>query len=76
MTGEEQMFDVLVDITITAYFDKRPLDASNICAKLYEDAIKGWLIVDDSPKYVRSVRTVSEIDKQRPRVEIEVAEVT
>lgn len=61
-----------VDITVRAYFKNRPQDASNICAKLYEDALIGWVIVDDKPEYVRSMRTISEVDKKNPRVEIEV----
>lgn len=63
-----------VDITITAYFDKRPFDADNIASKFLIDGLKGWLIVDDTPKYVHSVRTCSRIDKDAPRVEIEIRE--
>lgn len=64
-----------VHITVRAYFDKRPLDASNICAKFYEDGLIGWLIEDDSPAYVAGVTTYSLIDKEFPRVEIDVEEV-
>lgn len=65
-----------VDIHITAYFDKRPLDSSNICAKMYEDGlIKAAIIVDDSPEWVRKVTVQSEIDKDNPRVEIKVNEI-
>jgi hypothetical protein len=64
--------DELVDIVVTVYFKNRPLDASNIFAKLYEDALKGWLITDDSPEYVSSVTTRSRIDKTQPRVEVEI----
>jgi hypothetical protein len=60
------------DIIITAYFDKRPLDPDNICAKLYIDGLKGSIIKDDAKKYVRSVKTVSEIDRKNPRVEIDI----
>lgn len=74
LTGYETPYSQPVDIEVIAYFDKRPLDASNVFAKVYEDAIKGWLIVDDSPKYVRSVKTVSLIDKFNPRVEIVIAD--
>lgn len=66
-----------VAITVRAYFrNKRvQLDASNIPAKLYEDGLIGWLIEDDSPKYVRSMTTVSLLDRQTPRVEIEIKEI-
>lgn len=72
----ELMFDKLVSITVRAYFKNRrlQLDASNIPAKLYEDGLIGWLIKDDSPKYVRSMTTVSLLDRQNPRIEIEIKE--
>ena len=41
-------FDGLVDIEVVAYFRNRPLDASNINAKLYEDGLVGWWILEDS----------------------------
>jgi hypothetical protein len=68
------MFDGPVAITVTAYFKNRrlQLDASNIAAKMYEDGLIGWLIEDDSPQYVRSMTTISLLDRERPRVEIEV----
>lgn len=64
-----------VDITITAFFKGRQLDADNIASKFYIDGLKGWLIKDDSPEYVRSVTTRSMVDKLSPRVEIEIREV-
>ena len=66
------MFDCRVDILVTAYFDKRCLDSSNIVLKIYEDALKGIVIKDDSHKYVRRVSTQSEIDRSGSRVEIEI----
>lgn len=69
-----QMFEVPVAITITAYFKNRPQDASNVCAKPYEDSLIGWFIKDDKPKHVVSMTTVSKVDKDRPRVEIELEE--
>lgn len=68
-------FQQPVAITVTGYFDKRPLDASNIAAKLYEDALKGWLIADDSWRHVYSVTTQTALDRTRPRVEIQIEEV-
>lgn len=61
-----------VDLLITAYFDKRPYDSSNICAKLYEDGLKGIVLINDTPKHVGYVATKSEIDKYNPRVEIDI----
>lgn len=64
-----------VEIEVVGYFDKRPLDADNICSKIYLDSLKGWLIEDDSPKFVDRVSTASRIDKENPRVEITLSEV-
>lgn len=61
-----------LDVTVRAYFDKRPLDADNVAAKLYIDGLIGWAFPDDSPEHVRSVRTVSLRDAASPRVEIEL----
>ena len=63
-----------VDITVTAFFDKRPLDADNICAKMYIDGLIGWAIENDSYKYVKSVKTVTCIDRDNPRMVIEISE--
>lgn len=63
-----------VTVTVNAYFDNRPLDADNIIAKLYVDGLKGWLLKDDSLKYVAGVATFGFIDKSNPRVEIIVKE--
>ena len=68
------VFDRPVEITVSAYFDKRPMDSSNIAAKLYEDAIKGWIIQDDDWRHVRSVTTRSHMDRKNPRVEILIEE--
>ena len=64
-----------VDVTVTVYFASQPLDADNIPAKLYIDALKGWIIPDDDRRYVRSVTTVTEVDASRPRVVIDVRAV-
>lgn len=61
-----------VDITIRAYFRGKALDADNIVGKLYIDGLIGSVLYDDSPQYVRSVRTMSLRDHKRPRVEIEI----
>jgi Holliday junction resolvase RusA-like endonuclease len=68
-----EVFAGPVDVEITVYFKNDPQDADNIPAKLYVDALKGWYIADDDRRFVRSVRTVAEVDKSRPRVEIRIA---
>ena len=69
---DKPMFDCIVDIEMYVYFKNRRVqqDASNIAAKFYEDGLIGWIIEDDSPQYVRSVKTVSLLDRANPRVEI------
>lgn len=72
---EAQPFTVPVDIDLYVFFANRPLDADNIPAKLYIDALKGLLLVDDDRRFVRSVRTVTDVDKRHPRVTIMVTPV-
>lgn len=48
-----------VDIYIKAYQKGKTLDSDNICAKIIIDALKGIVIVDDTPQYVRRVTTES-----------------
>ena len=64
-----------VDIHITAYFKCRPQDPDNICSKMYIDGLIGNAIVDDTREFVRKVTVQSEIDKDNPRVEIEITEI-
>jgi hypothetical protein len=70
-----QYFTGRVDISVTVYFDRYPYDSSNIPAKLYEDGLKGMVIPDDRPQYVRQVSTESVVDRKRPRVEIAITPV-
>ena len=62
-------------LTVTFYFHNRPLDCSN-CAgmcKMIEDAlVENCVIPDDSPKYIGSVTLISKVDKENPRIEIEL----
>jgi Holliday junction resolvase RusA-like endonuclease len=69
-------FQLPVDITVTTYFGQRPLDADNIADKFYIDALCGWYITDDTRQFVRSAKTISELDKKNPRIEIEIMEAT
>lgn len=64
-----------VEIEVTCYFKSNPMDADNIVAKLYIDGLKGKVLVDDTPKYVKGVKLVSLVDVNNPRVEIEITEV-
>ena len=65
-----------VRITVTAYYKNRPQDASNIPLKLYEDGlVAAGVLTDDSPVFVDETVTRSRVDKQRPRVEIEIETV-
>lgn len=66
------MFIKPVDIIFTVYFAKRMYDCDNIACKPYIDGLKGIIIQDDTPRYVKSVKTISLKDKENPRVEIEI----
>lgn len=68
--GFVKRFTEPVNITVIAYFDKNLQDADNIASKLYVDGLKYFLLEDDNPKWVRSVKTESRVDKHNPRVEI------
>lgn len=69
---DAEPFTVPVAVTVTVYFRDHPQDADNVCAKLYIDGLKGFILADDSPAHVVRVMTCSVIDPLRPRVEIEV----
>ena len=71
---EHYLFKKKVDISITTYFKKRPLDSDNTSAKLYVDGLKGRVIENDSPKYVGFVSTKSMVDKSDPRMKIQIIE--
>lgn len=75
MTGNEVPFTNPVNITVTALFNDKPVDADNVIAKLYIDGLKGWLIKDDNSTYVRSVTTRSSLCRDGAAVIITVEEV-
>jgi hypothetical protein len=54
-TGREVMYKVPVDIEIIAMYIKRPIDSDNIWSKPYIDALKGTVIKNDNPNWVRRV---------------------
>lgn len=65
-----------VHITIISYKRSRPVDADNIMAKVYIDALKlCGLLVDDNPTWLAGVTTVSRVDREYPRIEITIEEV-
>lgn len=64
-----------VNLIFTVYFkNNKTLDTSNIPCKLYEDGlVAARLLVDDSKEYVHDITTRrAQVDKERPRVEIEI----
>jgi hypothetical protein len=65
-----------VCIEVTAYVKSSPMDADNVCTKLYVDALKGWIIPDDSGEWVETVIPRVRIDKNNPRIEIKVTPCT
>ena len=75
LSNPYQLFKNRVDILITAYFKSNPQDSDNICSKPYIDGLIGCFLADDTPEFVRRVSTQSEIDKENPRMEIEIMEV-
>ena len=54
--AEAEAFASPVNITVTAY-RTRLIDPDNVPAKMYIDGLKGRLLDDDTPHYVRSVTT-------------------
>ena len=75
LTGDEEPYQVPVDILVTGYFAEKPQDSDNICDKLYIDALKGRLLNDDDSRWVRIAASCSTVDKTNPRVEIRITEV-
>lgn len=69
-----RMAEGVVSIEVMAFFDKYPLDADNICAKMYIDGLIGTVIENDSYKFVSSVMTETLIDREDPRVVIHISE--
>lgn len=61
-----------VRIEVTAVVKDRPMDADNVCTKLYVDALKGWVIPDDNGEWVETVVPRVKVDPVNPRVEIVV----
>lgn len=68
-----------VDITITWYEPNRRRDPDNITGGgtkfVMDGLVAGGAIRDDSQRYVNSISHQFEVDRENPRVEIEVQEV-
>lgn len=71
---DSEPFDVPVDITVTAYYKGALVDADNVASKLLIDGLKGRVLRDDNPTWVRSVTTMSR-ESKRPYVVIELTPV-
>ena len=69
-----EIYDCPVEIHFTVYFANLNLrqDWSNLMVKPYEDSLIGRVITDDNPNYVSSGRLASRLDRDNPRVELEV----
>ena len=76
LAGYPEPFSRPVHIIIVSYKRARPIDADNIMAKLYIDALRGaGLLVDDDPAHLAGVTTISRVDRDYPRIEIDIQEV-
>lgn len=69
-----EVFSEKVDIALVAYYSNLNLlkDNCNLIVKFYVDGLLGKVIVDDAPRYVRSVIELSRLDREKPRLEIYV----
>ncbi len=67
-----------VDITITWHEPNRRRDPDNITGGqkfILDGLVAGGAIKDDSQRYINSIAHRFEVDRENPRVEIEVQEV-
>jgi Holliday junction resolvase RusA-like endonuclease len=68
-----------VDITITWYEPNRRRDPDNVSGGqkfILDGLVRGGAIKDDSQRYINSISHRYELDRENPRVEIEIQEVT
>lgn len=59
LPAEYEMFKGPVDIRVQAHYKHHPADSDNVCGKIYIDGLKGLVIEDDDPRYVRDCTTRS-----------------
>ncbi len=67
-----------VDITITWHEPNRRRDPDNVVGGtkfVMDGLVAGGVIKDDSQRYVNSITHQFEVDKENPRIEIEIEEV-
>ena len=70
---DADMFSECVDIEMVTYFKNRPQDTDNLTAKLLIDGLRhAGILSDDTPQQVASVTTRSRVDKEFPRVTIQI----
>lgn len=68
-----------VNITITWYEPNMRRDPDNVMAGqkfILDGLVRGGAIKDDSQRYINSIIHRFEVDRENPRVEIEIQEVT
>lgn len=73
--GLVDKFDLPVRLVVRFYFKNRPLDVSNcfFMVKCIEDGlVRCGVLVDDTPEHVKSITCSSLVDKENPRVEVEI----
>ena len=66
-----------VKMKITYYFkDKRRHDPSNYDKMLLDGLVQANIIEDDNYEVIKEFTTIGKVDKDNPRTEIEIEEVT
>ena len=68
-----------VNITITWYEPNRRRDPDNVSGGqkfILDGLVRGGAIKDDSQRYINNIEHRFEVDRENPRIEIEVQEVT
>jgi Holliday junction resolvase RusA-like endonuclease len=67
-----------VDIIITWYEQDRRRDIDNIagggCKFILDGLVKAGVLQDDSQKYINSITHRFEVDRENPRIEVEIEE--
>ena len=70
-----RQIETSIDLVVTFYFKNRPLDCSNcagMCKMIEDGLVEAGIIKNDSPDYVESVTLISKVDKNNPRITIEL----
>jgi len=77
LTAECFIFESAKDLNLIAtfYFKNRPLDCSNcagMCKMIEDGLVEAKAIKDDNTEYISSVTLISRVDKENPRIEVEL----